>query len=330
MAAPDVILPDVILPDVILPDVILNECFARDGLQNEPDFVATDTKVALIDRFTALGFRRIEASSYSNPKVVPQFADASEVLARIHRGPGVFYKGTCANLRSVERANADTDAGRGPNEISLLASASEAHSQKNLRASKAEQWQRIAEMAAAAGGRYRIVGSLSVVFGCPFEGRVDEAAVIADCARFAELGISHVSLGDTTGMATPPAVARLFRRLAAELPGLTAIAHFHDSRGSGIANCIAALEAGCRHFDCSFGGVGGHPAKIRYGGGHTGNVATEDLANLLEAMGLDTGLDLDHLLDTAAFCEEALGRSLHGRTSRSGLSPLIPRRVASA
>ena len=307
------------------PDVILNECFARDGLQNEPDFVPTETKITLIDRFTALGFRRIEASSYSNPKVVPQFADASEVLQRIRRGPGVYYKGTCANLRSVERANADSDAGHGPNEISLLASASESHSQKNLRAGKAEQWQRIADMAAASGGRYRIVGSLSVVFGCPFEGRVDEAVVAEDCARFAALGIRHVSIGDTTGMATPPAVARLFRRLAADLPELTAIAHFHDSRGTGIANCVAALEAGCRHFDCSFGGVGGHPAKIKYGGGHTGNVATEDLANLLEALGLDTGLDLDALLDTATFCEEALGRTLFGRTTRSGLSPLIAR-----
>ncbi|MEQ8349667.1 MAG: hydroxymethylglutaryl-CoA lyase [Sneathiellaceae bacterium] len=307
------------------PEVILNECFARDGLQNEPDFVATETKIALIDRFTDLGFRRIEASSYSNPKVVPQFADASAVLAGIRRGPGTYYKGTCANLRAVERANADTAAGHGPSEISLLASASEAHSQKNLRATKAEQWQRIAEMAAAAGGRYRIVGSLSVVFGCPFEGRVPEAVVLEDCRRFAALGIRHVSLGDTTGMATPPAVARLFGHLADDLPEVTAIAHFHDSRGTGIANCIAALEAGCRHFDCSLGGVGGHPAKVRYGGGHTGNVATEDLANLLEAMGVRTGLDMDGLLATVEACEAALGRRLHGRTARAGLSPLIAR-----
>jgi len=306
-------------------DVILNECFARDGLQNEPAFVDTATKIALIDRFTALGFRRIEAVSYANPAVVPQFADASAVLAGIRRGPDTFYKGSCANLRAVERANADTAAGHGPNEISLLASASDAHSLKNLRTDRAGQWKRIAAMAEAAQERYRIVGSLSVAFGCPFEGLVEEAVVAAECARFAELGITHVSLGDTTGMATPPAVKRLFRRLAAELPQVTAIAHFHDSRGSGIANCIAAFEAGCRHFDCSFGGVGGHPAKIRYGSGHTGNVATEDLTNLFEAMGVRTGLDLETLLDTATFCEQVLGRNLDGRTLRAGLSPLIAR-----
>lgn len=304
-------------------DVVLSECFARDGLQNELDFVPTATKVALLDRFSALGFPRIEATSYASPKAVPQFADASEVLARMARRPGTFYKATCANLRSVERAVVDTEAGRGATEISVLASATEAHTERNLRATKAEQWERIAAMVAAAGGRYRIVGSLSVVFGCPFEGRVDEGVVAADCARFAALGITHVSLGDTTGLATPTSVKRLFGRLGADLPAVTLIAHFHDSRGSGIANCVAAWEAGCRWFDCAFGGVGGHPARIRYGSGHTGNVATEDLVNLFEAMGIDTGIDRDALLDTADFCERALGRPLYARTARTGLSPLI-------
>lgn len=304
-------------------DVVLSECFARDGLQNEPDFVATDTKVALLDRFTALGFPRIEATSYASPKAVPQFADASAVLARMARRPGTFYKATCANLRSVERAVADTAAGQGPSEISVLASATEAHTERNLKATKAEQWRRIAAMVEAAGGRYRVVGSLSVAFGCPFEGRVDEGVVAEDCARFAALGITHVSLGDTTGLATPVTVKRLFRRLAEALPAVTLIAHFHDSRGSGIANCVAAYESGCRWFDCAFGGVGGHPARIRYGGGHTGNVATEDLINLFEAMGIATGIDRDGLLDAADLCERALGRPLHARTARSGLSPLI-------
>lgn len=312
-------------PDRIPPEVILNECFARDGLQNEQDFVATGLKVALIDRFTALGFRRIEATSYSNPRTVPQFADASAVLAGIRRAPGVHYKATCANLRAVERANADTEAGHGPNEISLLASASEAHSGRNLRTDKAGQWERIGAMIAAADDRYRLIGSLSVAFGCPFEGAVDPGVVAADCARFAALGVTHVSLGDTTGLATPKTVKSLFRRLEGELPQVTLIAHFHDSRGSAIANCVAALEAGCRHFDCSFGGVGGHPAKVRYGSGHTGNVATEDLANLFAAMGVDTGLDLGTLLETAGFCEEVLKRRLQGRVTLAGLSPLIAR-----
>ena len=303
--------------------VTISECFARDGLQNEPDFVATDKKIELIDRFSALGFPRIEATSYSSPKVVPQFADASDVLAKIRRRGGAFYKATCANLRAVERAMQDVDAGRGANEISLLASTSESHSQRNLKSSKEEQWGRIAEMATAAGDRFRLIGSLSVVFGCPFEGFVDPAVVADDCARFASLGVRHISLGDTTGLATPASVKTLFGRVASNAPEVTLIAHFHDTRGAGLANCIAAYEAGCRWFDSSFGGVGGHPAKVKYGGGFTGNVATEDLINLFESTGIPTGIDLGALIETAEFCEQVLARPLHGRTTRTGLSPLI-------
>ena len=305
------------------PDVIVNECFARDGLQNEPDFLPTKTKIALLDRFTALGFRRIEATSYSHPRLVPQFADADAVLAGMTRAEGVHYKATCANLRAVERANAAFDQGAGATEISLLASASDAHSERNLRATRAEQWERIAAMSAAAGTRYRIIGSLSVAFGCPFSGAVAPQTVLADCRRFADLGIRWVSLGDTTGTATPDQVEALVSLLRATLPQVTFIAHFHDSRGLGIANCLAAYRAGCRHFDASFGGAGGHPAKISYGSGYTGNVATEDLVNMFEAMGINTGLALADLLETARACEAALGRALHGRTTRSGLSPLL-------
>lgn len=303
--------------------VVISECFARDGLQHESAFLPTETKIALLERFGALGFQRIEATSYSNPQVVPQFADASAVLAGLRRRPGVHYKATCANLRAVERANADHAAGHGATEISLLASASEAHSRRNLRASRDEQWQRIAEMTALAEGRYRLIGSLSVAFGCPFEGPVPRRAVIEACGRFAALGVTHVSLGDTTGLATPPAVRALLALLARELPEVTPIAHFHDTRGSALANCVAALEAGCRWFDSAFGGVGGHPAKVAYGEGHTGNVATEDLVNLFAAMGLDTGLDLEALLPTALYCETVLGRPLQGRVTRGGLSSLI-------
>jgi hydroxymethylglutaryl-CoA lyase len=299
--------------------VVICECFARDGLQHEPEFLATGIKVALIDRFSDLGFRRIEATSYSNPKVIPQFADASELLPAIRRVPGTYYKATCANLRAVERALADRDAGFGADEISLLVSASEAHTQKNLRSSRAEQWARVAEMADAARGRFRMVGSISVAFGCPFEGAVDPGVVVADAARFKALGVELVSLGDTTGMGNPVTVKRLMRRLLDEVPGLVPIAHFHDTRGSGLANCVAALEAGVTHFDSAFGGVGGHPAKVTYGGGYTGNVCTEDLVSLFESMGVGTGLDLDGLIATARFCEEALGRPLRGMVTRTGL-----------
>ena len=300
--------------------VILCECFARDGLQHEPAFVPTATKRALIERFAALGFPRVEATSYSNPKVVPQFADASEVLKSIERKPDVHYKATCANVKAVERALADLDAGHGANEISLLVSATESHTQKNLNRTRAEQWQNIAAMVDAAKGRFRMVGTVSVAFGCPFEGKVDAGSVIADVEKFAELGVTHVALGDTTGVATPRSVESLFRKIQKPL---VPIAHFHDTRGTGLVNYVAAYEAGVRHFDSSFGGVGGHPAKVKYGGGFTGNVCTEDLVNLFESMGIDTGIDVGGLLATAEFCEQALGRELHGRVTRSGLSPLI-------
>jgi len=301
--------------------VTLCECFARDGLQHEPAFVPTATKLALVERFAALGFRRVEATSYSNPKVVPQFADASDLLKNLPRKAGVFYKATCANVRAVERALADLDAGYGASEISLLVSATESHSQKNLHRSREAQWQNIAEMAAAAKGRFRLVGTVSVAFGCPFEGKVAIDSVLSDVERFSALGVEHVALGDTIGAATPASVKQMFGKLK----GITPIAHFHDTRGTGLVNYVAAYEAGVRYFDSSFGGVGGHPAKVKYGGGFTGNVCTEDLVNLFESMGIATGIDLDGLLATAELCEQALGRELHGRVTRSGLSPLLPR-----
>ena len=299
--------------------VVLCECFARDGLQHEPAFVPTATKRALVERFAALGFPRVEATSYSNPKVVPQFGDASELLKSIQRKANVYYKATCANVKAVERALADLEAGFGANEISLLVSATEAHTQKNLKRTRAEQWQNIAAMVDAAGGRFRLIGTVSVAFGCPFEGKVDPGSVIADVERFHELGVEHVALGDTTGMATPASVKRIFEKIE----GVTPIAHFHDTRGTGLVNYVAAYDAGVRHFDSSFGGVGGHPAKVKYGGGFTGNVCTEDLVNLFESMGIETGIDVGALLETAEFCEQALGRELHGRVTRSGLHPLI-------
>jgi hydroxymethylglutaryl-CoA lyase len=306
-------------------DVVLCECFARDGLQHESEFVPTPTKRALIERFVELGFPRVEATSYSNPKVVPQFADASELLASLTRRAGVHYKATCANVRAVERALADLEAGFGVNEISLLVSASEAHSLRNLKQPRAAQWDNVCTMAAAALGRFRLVGTISVAFGCPFEGAVDPDVVLADALRFGEIGVDHVALGDTTGMATPAAVKGLVGRLQREAPALTLIAHLHDTRGTGLVNALAAHDAGVRHFDCSFGGVGGHPAQVTYGGGYTGNVCTEDLVNLFESLGVRTGIDLAGLLDTSRLCEQTLGRELHGRVTRSGLNPLLQR-----
>jgi hydroxymethylglutaryl-CoA lyase len=299
--------------------VVLCECFARDGLQHEPAFVPTSTKRALIERFAALGFPRVEATSYSNPKVVPQFSDATEVLKELKRKPGTKYKATCANPKAVERALADADAGYGVDEISLLVSATESHTKKNLNRTRAEQWGNVEAMIGLAKKRFHLVGVVSVAFGCPFEGKVDPGVVADDVRRFVDLGVAHVAIGDTTGMATPSSVKKMLLTVTSKA---TPIAHFHDTRGTGLVNYVAALEAGVTHFDSSFGGVGGHPAKVKYGGGHTGNVCTEDLVGLFESMGVATGIDLDGLLATAQFCERALGRELHGRVTRSGLNPL--------
>jgi hydroxymethylglutaryl-CoA lyase len=178
-------------------------------------------------------------------------------------------------------------------------------------------------MAAAARGRFRLIGTVSVAFGCPFEGAVDAGSVVRDVAQFASLGVEHVALGDTTGMATPRSVRELFARIAREVPAATPIAHFHDTRGTGLVNYLTAFEAGVRYFDAAFGGVGGHPAKVKYGGGFTGNVCTEDLVNLFESQGIATGIDLGQLLAVADYCEQVLGRELHGRVTRSGLHPLL-------
>ncbi|MFM0593348.1 hydroxymethylglutaryl-CoA lyase [Paraburkholderia dilworthii] len=304
-------------------DVVICECFARDGLQHESVVIKAEDKAALIDSYASIGFERVEATSYSNPVVVPQFADASDVLRMLPRRPDVFYKATCANLRAVERAVADQEANFGVNEISFLVSASESHSQKNLKRSRADQWNNVSEMRARAGAVFRIVGTISVAFGCPFEGEVDEDVVLRDVESFLRNGISLIALGDTTGMATPRTVASLVGRISRAVPEACLIAHFHDSRGTGLVNCLAAYEAGVRYFDSSFGGVGGHPSQVQYGGGYTGNVCTEDLVNLFESLGVSTGIDLERVLDVAQQCEHALGRPLLGRVTRSGLNPLI-------
>jgi hydroxymethylglutaryl-CoA lyase len=178
-------------------------------------------------------------------------------------------------------------------------------------------------MAAAARGRFRMIGTISVAFGCPFEDAVDPGVVVGDAIGFREAGVEHVALGDTTGMATPAAMKDMVGRLQREAPGITLIAHLHDTRGTGLVNALAAYEAGVRYFDCSFGGVGGHPAQVKYGGGYTGNVCTEDLVNMFESLGIATGIDLSALIETAQLCEQTLGRELHGRVTRSGLSPLL-------
>jgi hydroxymethylglutaryl-CoA lyase len=301
-----------------MPDVILNECFARDGLQHEPTVLPAAGKAAMLERIADCGFRRIEITSFSHPKYVPQFADAVEVLDAVPPRPGVLFKATCPNPAAVQRALATRDA-RPPEEISFLVSASEGHTQRNLRRSRAEQWRNVGEMAALAGDAFTTVGTISVAFDCPFDGPISPARVVEDAQRYLALGVKRIAVGDTIGSATPPRVRELMRLLQAELPqDAVIIAHFHDSRGTGLANCVAALEAGITYFDTALGGTGGHPAEIAYGEGFTGNVCTEDLATLFEAMGLRTGLDITRLRNTGRAAEALLGRRLHARTTRLG------------
>jgi hydroxymethylglutaryl-CoA lyase len=302
--------------------VVLCECFARDGLQHETAEVSTKAKVALLDAMTGAGFPRIEATSYSHPKRVPVFGDASTVLNRIARKAGVHYKATCPNEQAVLRALDDRAAGHGATELSFLASATESHTERNLRTTRAGQWARIEAMAKIVTGKFRVVGVLSVALGCPFEGAVDPGRVVEDAARFADLGADLVTIGDTVGTGTPKTVRHLFRRLLDEVPEIIPVAHFHDTRGTGLANCVAALEAGCTYFDSALGGVGGHPAQISYGRGRTGNVATEDLVSLFEAEGIATGVNMEAMLRLSALCEATLGRQLDSKVARAGLLPV--------
>lgn len=303
-------------------EVTICECFARDGLQHETVSLSTEQKVELINAFTDVGFARIEATSYSNPTHIPVFADASTVLSAITRREGVMYKATCPNTKAVQRALNDFDDGFGANEISLLISATQAHTERNLRTTREKQWQNVEAMAELGTGKFRLIGVISMALGCPFEGKVDPQSVLSDLERFALLGVTHVSVCDTTGHGTPSSVRHLFKLIRQELPEIIPIAHFHDSRGTGLANCLAAYEVGCRWFDSSFGGVGGHPTKIQYGEGYTGNVSTEDLVNLFEAEGIKTGLNLNQLKEASLKCEAMLQRQLLSKVARSGFGYL--------
>lgn len=307
--------------------VVLCECFARDGLQHEERFVSTDAKVALLEAFADAGFPRIEVTSYSHPGHVPAFRDASDVLERLGRVQGVWYKATCPNARAVERAVEDQAKGFGANEISLLVSATEQHSERNLRATRVQQWSRVTEMVAAAGNRFRLVGVVSVALGCPFEGAVDAGTVAEDVGRYHDLGVRHVTIGDTIGTGTPRSTRALFRRVMREFPDVTCIGHFHNTRGTALVNCMAAFEEGCTHLDSAFGGVGGHPAQIQYGGGFTGNVATEDLVSLLEADGVSTGIDLDKMMRISPQCEQVLSRQLYSLVARTWAEPDCEKKV---
>lgn len=300
--------------------VTIVEVGPRDGLQNVREFVPTDDKVRLVNALSETGIAAIEATSFVHPRLVPQMADAEDVMRRIVRRPDVEYAALVPNEKGARRAiDSRVDV------VNAVLSASESHNQENLRMSvdrSLEQIARVAALAQEAGVPVRT--DISVAFGCPFEGRVSPERVIQVGRRLRDAGVSLVSLADTTGMANPLQALRLVRRFREEVPGVKVAVHFHNTRGAGLANLLAALQAGVDTVATSIGGLGGCP----FAPGATGNVCSEDVVHMLEEMGVSTGVDLRKLVEAARLAQVILGRELPGQVMKAGLvCDLHPQRV---
>jgi hydroxymethylglutaryl-CoA lyase len=289
--------------------ISVREVGPRDGLQNE-DPVPTQAKIELIDRLSGTGVQRIEAVSFVRPDAIPQMADADEVWRGIDRAAAVRYSALVPNLRGAARA---LDSGLA--EIEAVVSASDTHNRKNVNRSTAESLDDIAQVIALAherGATCQVI--VSTAWGCPYEGDVPVERVVATASRALADGADTVSFGDTTGMATPGRVKRLIGEFRSAHPEAALNLHFHNTRGTGLANVLAALEMGVSDFDASVGGLGGCP----YAPGATGNIATEELVHMVEDMGVGTGIDLAALIDAAADAERIIGRQLPSQVLRAG------------
>jgi hydroxymethylglutaryl-CoA lyase len=292
--------------------VAIREVGPRDGFQNEPEVIATDDKVRLVELLARTGLKRLEVTSFVRADVIPQLADGPEVLRRADIPEEVAVTVLIPNERGLANALELRDRFQ---EVNLFLSASETHNRKNVNRSIEESLaglERVIERARAEG--LRCEGVISVSFGCPYEGEVPEERVFSIARRLAEAGCEEVAFGDTTGMANPRQVKAFFERAAGELEGVELTAHFHNTRGQGLANALAALEAGVRSFESSFGELGGCPVPP----GATGNVATEDLVSMLHEMGHDTGVDLTKLVAAATEAQHVLGRPLGSHVLRAG------------
>jgi hydroxymethylglutaryl-CoA lyase len=281
----------------------------RDGLQNEPTPIPTATKVELVDRLSRAGLPYIEVSSFVDPRWIPQLGDAEQVFAAIERRSGTRYSALVPNMRGLGRAReAKVDS------IAVFISASDTHNRKNLNRTIDESLENIAQvMGEVAGTQTWVRGYVSMVFGCPYEGDIATAQVVRVARSLLELGVDQISLGDTVGYANPRQVSERMAEIGSEIDLSSLALHFHDTRGTALANIVAGLDSGVRVFDSAVAGLGGCP----YAPGAAGNVATEDLVNMLHGMGIKTGIDLDVLLDAAAFMEQQLGKRLPGRYLRA-------------
>jgi hydroxymethylglutaryl-CoA lyase len=292
--------------------VRIREVGPRDGFQNEPETISTADKVRLIDMLSATGLRRMEVTSFVRPDVIPQLSDAEEVLAAVQRREGVAFSVLIPNRRGLERALAQRDRF---DEVSVFLSASETHNRKNVNRSIEESLSGLEETLAAAGeAGLRREGVISTSFGCPYEGDVPRERVFEIVERLVAAGCEEVAFGDTTGMANPRQVHEFFAAARERLAGAELTAHFHNTRGQGLANLLAALEEGVESFESSFGELGGCPVPP----GSTGNVSSEDAVSMLEEMGVETGIDLPALLEASRAAQEVLGRSLGAHLLRAG------------
>jgi hydroxymethylglutaryl-CoA lyase len=292
--------------------VRVREVGPRDGFQNEPEVIPTAEKVRLIGMLAATGLRRIEVTSFVRPDVVAQLADAEQVLAQIERVEGVSFSVLIPNERGLDRALAQRERF---DEVNLFLSASETHNRRNVNRSIAESLaglERVIERARAED--LRCEGVISTSFGCPYEGEVPAERVLEIAERLVGAGCEEVSFGDTTGMANPRQVGEFFLAARERLPDVELTAHFHNTRGQGLANAHAALGAGIESYEAAFGELGGCPVPP----GSTGNISTEDLVSMLEEMGVETGIDLSLLLEASRSVQELLGRPLGAHLLTAG------------
>ena len=289
--------------------LFFNDVVARDGFQIEPNFIPTDDKVALIDALSQCGFAKIEVTSFTSPKAIPMLRDAEEVMRRIQRVQGVEYTVLVPNLRGAERAFESR-----ADEFNLVMSTSETHNRANLRMDREKSAAALAEVIRFVDGRTPINVSLSTAFGCPMEGDVPQSVVEQYVQRFADLGVRGISICDTTGMAHPAQVSKMAEDLLRKFDSVQLTFHFHNTRGMGLANILAAVQSGITRFDGSLGGLGGCP----YAPGASGNISSEDAIHMLDAMGYETGIDLDALLTIAKQLPQIVGHGVPGQVVKAG------------
>ncbi len=292
------------------PRLYIQEVAPRDGFQNEKQFIETEDKIAFINRLSASGYAKIEATSFTSPKAIPALRDAEIVMHEIERNPDVVYTVLVPNVRGAQRAlECKVD------EVNLVMSVSETHNRANLRMTREQSFEQLSDVVnAVRGSRVAINVSLSTVFGCPMEGDINAFEVFELVGRFAALGVDGVTLCDTTGMAYPTQVGKIGREVRKLFPALTTTMHFHNTRGMALANTLTAIEAGIDRFDASLGGLGGCP----YAPGASGNVCTEELVHMLELMGYDTGVDLGAILGVSATLPALVGHDIPSQLLKAG------------